>query len=136
MKCFSFILFLALAFHCNPAMAESNWILIAADAKGQNEWYVQPGSFEFSKTRGGNSVALVVGKILDKKYSNIQIYKWYVTAEDCGRKMGKVISLNLDGEFIFENDFVSGSGNIATAIADVICGVAEHHANEVSDKSI
>jgi hypothetical protein len=36
--------------------------------------------------------------------------------------MGKIVSLNIDGTYLFENDFVFGSGSVASGMAEAICG--------------
>ncbi|MDM1715571.1 hypothetical protein [Thiopseudomonas alkaliphila] len=118
------------------ALAQSDWINIASLPGDSKKLDVQPGSFEFSKTKGGTPIAVVVGKITDTKSANISLYKWYVSLEDCQRKMGKVVSLNVNGEFAFENDFVFGSGSIATVMAETICGVAEFSLAEKKKKSL
>lgn len=119
-----------------PVFAESNWIQIAASEDNMTEWHAQPGSLEFSKTKGGIPIAVVVGRITNKRTSQVDLYKWYVSGADCSKRMGKVATLNISGEFQFDNDFVMGSGNIASAIAETICGAADYRINETKDKSL
>ena len=117
------------------AYAQTDWITIAATDDGM-KWDVQPGSLEFSKTVGGTSIAVVIGKVSDAKTGKINLYKWYVSANDCQTKMGKVVSLGISGEYIFENDFVFGSGNVASSMAEAICNAADYVINERAKKSL
>lgn len=118
------------------ANAQSEWINIAASSEGNMQWDVQPGSLEFSQTKGGTTIAVVIGRVTYKKTSRIDLYKWYVSATDCKKQMGKVVSLNIDGTYQFENDFVFGSGSIATAMAEAICGAADYRIKETNEKSL
>ncbi len=116
------------------AAAQTAWINIAKSNEGI--WDAQPGSLEFSKTKGDIFIAVVVGRITDPKTSKISLYKWYVSASDCKAKMGKVVTLDISGEYKFENDFVFGSGSIATSMAELICGAADYAISEKSKKSL
>ena len=126
------VLFSALAY------PESGWIIIAETGKKPNNglrWEGKPRSLEFSETKGGTPIAVIVGKIFNKKTSYADLYQWYVSAGDCKRGMGKVISLDVSGNFVFENDFVFGSETIATALAETVCGAADR-ALEKNEKGI
>ncbi len=118
------------------AHAQSEWINIASSSEKENRWDVQPGSLEFSKTKGGTSIAVVIGRTTDTRTSRIDLYKWYVSATDCKNKMGKVVSLKIDGTYQFENDFVFGSGSVATAMAEAICGAADYSIKKTNEKSL
>jgi hypothetical protein len=119
---------------CVSANASSDWINIASS--GNDEWDIQPRSFQFSKTKGGEYIAVTTGRTIDAKTSRISLYKWYVTSSDCKRKMGKFVSLNIDGTFEFENDFVFGSGSIASSIAEAICSAADYSIKKADEKSM
>ena len=116
--------------------AESEWVNIAASSDYNTEWDALAGSLEFSKTKGGTPIALLVGRVTTKNTSKIELYKWYVSSADCKRKMGKIVSLGIDGDFKFENDFVFGSGNIATSMAESVCGAAEYNLRETNNKGL
>lgn len=115
--------------------AQTEWINIASHNDG-TKWAVQAGSLEFSKTKGGISIAVVVGRISDPNTSKISLNKWYVSAGDCSKKMGKVVALDISGEYKYESDFVLGSGNIASSMAEAICGAADYRIKEKNDKSM
>lgn len=116
------------------AQAQTDWILVG-EAETRR-WEVKPGSLEFSKTKGGTVIAVVVGRIVNSSPNQVSLYKWYVSASDCKNEMGKMVSLGVDGEYKFENDFVFGSGNVASSIAQRICGAADLAIKARSDKGL
>ena len=125
---------LAGAMISGAALAQSDWIRIAET--DDTTWDVKPGSFEVGKTKGQAPIAVVVGRTTDNSSKRIRVYKWYVSLDDCNREMGKVVSLNVDGTYVFENDFVFGSGNIAAAMAQSICGAYTYQVKMRDKKSL
>jgi hypothetical protein len=109
------------------AVAEDGWTNISVSEKNRIRYDVKKGSFDVTTTKGGVSIAVVVGRISDPKSSKVSVYKWYVPLKACVDKFGTVVSLNMAGEYQFENDFVFDSGNIAAAMGETICAVAELH---------
>ena len=47
--------------------------------------------------------------------------QWYVTLEDCRAGHGKMVILDMDGEYQYENDFAADGGTVSTDIAEVRC---------------
>lgn len=117
------------------AYAQAEWIDIASHNDG-TKWAVQAGSLELSKTKGGVSIAVVVGRISNPNTSSITLNKWYASASDCSKKMGKIVTLDVGGDYKYENDFVIGAGNIASSIAEAICGAADYRIKEKNAKSL
>jgi len=120
----------------NSATAEDGWTNIGVSEKGNVRYDVRNGSFEVTKTKGEVPIAVVVGRISNPKTSNISVFKWYVPLQACVDKLGTVVSLNVSGEYQFENDFVFGGGNIAAAMGETICGVAERYFTEINKKGL
>jgi len=120
---------------CGSSFSQSDWINIST-SKDDTTWDIKPGSFEFSKTKAGVPIALVVGRTKNPDTSQISLYKWYVTINDCKKQMGSIVSLNIDGTYFHENEFVFGSGNIASSLAETICSVAEYSEKRASEKSL
>ena len=116
------------------AISQEKWINVASS--DDSSWEVQPRSLEETKTKGGNEIAAVVGRIANKKTKKVELRKWYVSIEDCDRKMGKLVTLDIDGKFQFENDFVFGAGTIATSVAEGICGGYEYRVQAKDKKGI
>lgn len=117
------------------ASAESNWISIGESNDGL-KWEAKPGSFEFSKNKNNVSIAVLAGRVVNSKTTDIRLYKWYVSASDCANKMGKLVSLNVGGEFEFDSDFMFGGGNVSSGIAEFICSVAGEYIKQVDGKSL
>lgn len=120
----------------SSAAAEDGWTNIGVSNNDNIRYDVRNGSFEVTKTKGGVPIAVVVGRITNPKTSNISVYKWYVPLQACVDKLGTVVSLNVSGEYRFENDFVFGGGNIAAAMGETICGVAEKYFTDINKKSL
>lgn len=125
-------LFLLVSF---SAFAEKNWIDLAVSDDG-TKWEAKPGSFEFTKNRSGIPIAVLTGRVVNSKPSTIDLRKWYVTAGDCKNKMGKLISLDVSGEYQYETDFLFDSGSVASSIAQFICEVADESIKKASGKSL
>ncbi|MFV3380353.1 MULTISPECIES: hypothetical protein [Pseudomonas] len=117
------------------ASAGGDWISLDESKEGF-KWEAKPGSFEFSTNRNKVSIAVIAGRVVSSKSSDIDLYKWYVSAADCSKKMGKLVSLGVDGEYQFDNDFMYGSGNVASSIAEFICAVADHNLKKAEGKSL
>ena len=113
------------------AQADSGWIQVAETDDVQ--WHFQPGSLSFNKNKGGTAIALVVGKTTSKRSRKIELYKWYVAGADCRRKMGKLVALDINDSFSYENEFVFGSGSVASALAETICGAASQSIQSAND---
>lgn len=129
-------LFIAiLGLFLTTASAQPQWIPVAK-SKDNTSWEVQAGSLEFKDTKGGTTVATVTGRVVDLRTSRIDLHKWYVSATDCANGMGKLVTLNISGEFLYDNDFVIGSGNIASELAEAICGAATQQVKQFLEKSL
>lgn len=122
-------------------------LLIVGGARAQSDWVnigdtddslfdIQAGSLEELRTKGGTPIAAVVGRATTKASKTIDIRKWYVSIEDCERKMGKLVTLDVDGKYRFENDFVFGAGSVASSLAAAICGAYKQRVEERSKKGI
>jgi hypothetical protein len=116
------------------ANAQEDWLNVASTDKAK--WDIKAGSLEESKTKGGIQIAVVIGRVTNSPDNQIDLYKWYVSYEDCGRRMGKFVSLGIDGSYKFENEFVVGSGNVASVVAASICSAYSYRVNERDKKGI
>ncbi|MBL8541587.1 MAG: hypothetical protein JNK68_14665 [Betaproteobacteria bacterium] len=88
---------------------------------------VRKGSFEFKKNNNDMPLATIIAR--DRSMGRTHFYRMGVTAEDCGKGMGKLVEWDLDGKLIESYDYVRDGGNNGSALADSICGVAEKFAN-------
>ena len=79
---------------------------------------------------------MILGQIEDKKNKSVTYGKWYVSTSDCDAGLGKLVILNVNGDYNFESDFVANGNNIASAVADLICNIYRTDAQERRDKGI
>lgn len=118
------------------ASAEPDWINLGESKDGRLKWEAKPGSFEFSTNRNKDAIAVIAGRVVNSKTSDISLNKWYVSATDCKNKMGKLVTLSISGEFEFDTDFMYGGGNIGSGIAEFICAVADDSIKKANGKSL
>ncbi len=97
---------------------------------------IRKGSFEITKTKAGTPIAVVIVQDTEKKTQNITYNQTYVTKSDCLNGLGKIVSLDTSGQYLYENDFVSDGNSIASSIASLICGIYNDELKKQSDKSI
>ena len=116
--------------------AEDGWTNIGVSKKDEVQYDVKNGSFEVTKTKGDVPIAVVIGRKSNPKTSSISVYKWYVPLQACVDKLGKVVFLTVSGEYDYEVDFVYGGGNMAAAVGETICNVAESHFAEINKKGL
>lgn len=108
------------------ALADNAWVTVAsADAE---EWQAKSTSFELITGVDKKPAASVIGRVVNKKDSSIQLHRWQVPLKDCDAMVGSLRILSLKGELLFDSDFVEGGGTVASAIAETICLVAERNA--------
>lgn len=122
------------AFASLAGQAQSEWIRVAETDSAN--WEVKPGSLEVGQTRGNVDIVFVIGRLHDKTTKQITVGKWYVSLADCNREMGKLVILDLDGKFRYENEFVYGAGSAATGIAEAICGAHSQQVKARDQKGI
>lgn len=119
-----------------PALREpsDSWPKVAET--DDTEWRFQPGSLEITKNKRGAQIAVVAGKATEKKTKRIELFKKYVSAADCRRRQGKIVSLNINNDFEYENDFLIGSGSVASELAELVCGSALKIIKDADGKGI
>lgn len=117
------------------AHSEEGWVRVTSTDEG-GKWDVKAGSLEISQTRAEVPIAVVIGRITRTTSDNVSLYKWYVPLKDCIAESGVVVTLNMSGEYKFENDFVFGSGNVASGMAEAICAAATQSIQNASQKSM
>lgn len=131
----SSILVMTLALSSTSAMANNDWFEL--DKTERCTFEGQSGSLEFATTRGGERIAVVNVRTSCKDRPNqLELARRYVTLSDCERQRGKLVALDMSGNFKFENDFVFGGGTVATTIASVICEGARLRIKDQQNKSI
>jgi hypothetical protein len=117
-------LLLATTFASQTALAQTDWVKVASSKSSGGVWEGKSSSLDYSKTKAGVPIIVVVGRKSDTTTQAVSLHKWYVTVDDCRSKKGKVVTLKVTGEFEFENDFAFGGDTVATSLAEFVCGVS------------
>lgn len=112
------------------------WISVTESVDNNIVWEAKKGTYELTKNSAGEEISLLVGKLDNKKTKEINIEKWYVATADCKQGFGKIVTLDLNGKFQYENSFAEGAGNIATAKAMFICAVYKYGQKKIEGKSL
>lgn len=120
---------------CASAMAvDDTWVDIAENSDIKVS--LKKGTGEFTKNKGGDDIIVVVSRFIDKKNNKISLEKKYVKLTDCLEKQGQIVTLSLQGEYLYENDFVFSSGSIASAAAEILCAVFQNEMDKANKKGI
>lgn len=126
----------ALLFILNSSLSfaenETDWVVVSTK---KDKISIKKGSFDFINIKNGDFAASVIGKIKVEKNSAVLFYQWYVTVNDCGKKMGSLVALNTSGKFLDEYDFIFGGENNSSNIAEIVCGIAEEYITDYMYKS-
>ena len=110
------------------------WIIVGES--GTDTFSIKKDSFENTTTKGGEEIAVVIGRSVSTKTKQISLEKWYVRVADCRAGCGQLATLSIDGEFRYENPWLEDGGSIASSIADVICSAHARISSEEQSKSI
>lgn len=116
------------------ACAEAMWIDSAESSA--HKYSIKGGSFNVTKDKSGAAVAVVTGRSEAKLTNTIKVEKWYVRIADCKKEEGKLITTDLSGKFVSENDFVFGAGSVASAHAETICAGYEILKTQTAGKGL
>ena len=117
MKKFSAIL--ALSFFLAPPVFGADWIIIAES--NSIIWEGRSGSLHETKNNSNDVISAASGRTTDKASRNIRFEQWYVRVKDCYRGVGKIVTADIDGNFLYDTDFVIDGGNVASSIAEMLC---------------
>ena len=128
------IILFVLLLYTSLGLANDDWI--EGPFSDEYAYSYQSGSFAIIENKLGAEVAIIVSRLIDKKTKQITLGKLYVATSDCAKKSGKIVSLNLDGVYLFENDFIHGAGSLASANAEFICAVYSKVQSDKLDKGI
>ena len=88
MRKFCFSLLLVTAFGSQSAFAQTDWVRVASSKSSGGIWEGKPSSLEYSKTKAGVPIIVVVGRKSNTTKQEVSLHKWYVTADDCRNKKG------------------------------------------------
>lgn len=102
----------------------------------ESEFSFRNGSFEVGQTKGGKAVASLIVQIQRKATKTMDYRRWYVATQDCDAGIGKVVVLDTDGTYLYENDYVEGGASVASSGGDLICRVYKSDKAEQAQKGM
>lgn len=101
--------------------SDDGWVLVSVT--DSDEFSAKKGTYDINKNNSGDYVSSVVGKISDMVNKKETIQYWYIRTDECQRGYGKLVSVDLDGSFLFENDWAEGGKSASSQISGLICGL-------------
>lgn len=110
---------LAVGLLSGNSYAVQDWLEITSTDAGI--WEGRAGTREYATTRGGLPIVVANGRVRWIKDKSIDLVRWYVTVQDCKKGYGKVVTLDMSGNFRWENDYVKNGGTVASAIGEMLC---------------
>jgi hypothetical protein len=121
-------------FACFGASAEDGWVEVGSVET--TTYSIKTASYSLETNRNGEEVATVIGRSVESKSTRVEVHKWYVSSADCSRGYGSLVTLTINGDFDFDNEFVVNSGSMASLLAELICGVHGRAQSEAAGKGI
>lgn len=113
---------------------DSGWVHVTSS--DDVSFSAREGSFELTKAKNGTSVASILGQYAFIKTKIVAYNKLYVSTNDCAKGYGKLVLLDLDGNYSSESDFVSKGENLGSNVADFICAVYQSVLEKQNGKSL
>lgn len=101
------------------------WVLLGETEGNNVRFEGKTNSYELTNTRKGTRIAKIIVRQVDPVSHQISIYQRYVSLNDCKRKRGKIVAVDMDNNYKFENDFIIGGGSIGSSVAETICSIAK-----------
>lgn len=105
----------------NVRSDQTPWVEVAASKSLAVDF--KRGSFEIGENKGGKTLAVALARIRDLSNDNLEFRKHYVTTIDCDRGHGKLVSLDLEGNYVADIDYVSQGNTLASGIGDMLCAL-------------
>lgn len=112
----------------------SPWVTVVT-AENNVTYEFKTGSFELSKNGAGETIGAVISRTTMPDRS-IRLNKKYVRTTECEAGQGKIVTLNLSGEFAYDNDFLFQGGTIASSLAEMLCVLLAMDRDERRKKSM
>ena len=103
-----------------PTHAQASEVWLSVGESETAKFSIKVSTLDFATNKAGESVVTAIGRT-ENSDKTIDVYKLYVSFTDCDAGYGKLVTLETDGTFQFENDFAEGSGNIGSSKAEALC---------------
>jgi len=111
--------FIALAL-CAALSAHAELVTVAQSDTTLFE--IESTSFGPTTTRGGVAAYKAYGQVSDGR--NVSIHQWYVHLSDCSKTVGRLYTVDANGDFLHSSVFITGGKSVAVAIAEALCTAA------------
>lgn len=98
-------------------------------ATPQMDFYLSTKFVGHSYTSDGLSIFGVIVKSVDKYNGMATFTKEYVSQSDCAIGYGKLYAYTLDGQQLQPLDWVKGSRNVSSDIAETLCFIVAQQKN-------
>ncbi|MNJ32039.1 hypothetical protein D3C77_266940 [compost metagenome] len=115
-----------------PASSDNDWIDFGT-SNGMT-YQFKKGSFRFDQDTKGNALAVGLGRVFDSTNGQVTAGQWYVPVDDCLREMGSLVMTDIHGAALWRVDFMFDAGNIASNLAQTMCGAAYQKAYELKQQ--
>jgi hypothetical protein len=128
----------AAAIACSSTAAlAADWRSISTADNNGARYEGDIDSFAYGKNNSGEAFVKILGR-QTKANGTMDFATWYVTLSDCNDRRGKLVVLDLRGKFLFNVDFVSDGGSVASEIAGVLCKahLAVQKANDAKSEAM
>lgn len=130
------LVFLFLALISSVSAYADDWIYLIGNSAATIEWYGLKKSYELRTNKNGDEIVVWTEKENDKNTRQITVQKLYVKTEDCLKKQGKAVVVNMDGEFRFDYDFIFGVETVGAYRAEQLCKIYLGKVAEAMGKSL
>lgn len=127
MKKAAFAVITALCIGQAYAAEQKDWVKITSSDTCLYE--AKTDSLKIARNDGGEVVATIITRQTCSNRSSIDLNISYVRQRDCSRGAGKLVTLDMSGRKLFDNDFVFSARTVASNIAETICMAADRLVN-------
>ena len=129
-------LFIFIAISFSVSAYADDWIKLTETADKSAEYYGLKNSYALRTNKKGEEIVVWTEKQNDRQTSIITIGKLYVRTKDCQAKQGKAVSVNLDGDFLSDFDFIFGAGSVGAFRAEMLCDIYLTNKKDKMEKGI
>jgi hypothetical protein len=113
-----------------------DWIYLTSNSADTKVWHGLAKSYELRNNKKGDEIAVWTEKEDDKKTNRITIQKMYVKTADCLKKQGKSVVVNMDGDFLYDYDFIFGVETVGSYRAEQLCKIYLSNVAETMGKGL
>lgn len=114
----------------------NEWIFLVRNSESTKEWHGLGKSYQLRNNKNGDEIVVWTEKESDNKQKKITVQKLYVKTSDCIKKQGKAVVVNMDGDFVYDFDFIFGVETVGSYRAEQLCKIYLENDAAVKSKGI